>query len=73
MRGYVFASRDRVRLECWLETGLENGATLALFVEVRRGLDRLVGDVELLRLVCVRLREEGGLPGGWGRSSGRGG
>lgn len=79
MRRYVFTSRDRVRLECWLETGLEDGATLALFVEVRRSLDRLVGDVELLRRVCVRLREEGRLAGrgrlprGFGRRSPSGG
>jgi len=79
LRRYIFTSRDRVRLEGWLETGLEDGVTLGLFVEVRRSLDRLVGDVELLRRVCVRLREEGRmagrgrLPGGWGRSSGRGG
>jgi hypothetical protein len=58
---------------------LEDGATLALFVEVRRSLDRLVGDVELLRRVCVRLREEGRmagrgrLPRGFGRRSPSGG
>ncbi len=79
MRRYIFTSRDRVRLEGWLETGLEDGVTLGLFVEVRRSLDRLVGDLELLRRVCVRLREEGRmagrgrLPRGFGRRSPSGG
>ena len=63
MRGYVFTDNERLKLRCWLESGVEDDGTRKLFVAVRRNLDRLANDVELLVLVCRGLREEGRLAG----------
>jgi len=66
---------ERRRLRAWLETGVEDGGVRRTFVQVRRSLDRLTNDVELLVEVCRRLREEGRmagrgrLPDGFGRRS----
>jgi hypothetical protein len=70
---------ERRRLRRWLEEGVEDRETVRVFVQVRRNLDRLVGDVELLVLVCRGLRGEGRLAGrgrlprGFGRRSPSGG
>lgn len=75
MRGYIFSDVERRRLRRWLESGEGGAETRRLFVGVRRNLDRLTGDVELLVAVCVRLRGEGRmvgrgrLPYGFGRRS----
>jgi hypothetical protein len=66
---------ERWRLRRWLESGEEDGGVQRVFVQVRRNLDRLTGDVGLLVEVCVRLRGEGRmvgrgrLPDGFGRRS----
>lgn len=79
MRSYIFSDMARGRLRLWLKEGVEDRETVRVFVQVRRNLDRLVGDVELLRRVCVGLREEGRLAGrgrlprGFGRRSPSGG
>ncbi len=75
MRSYIFSDMERRRLRCGLEAGEEDGAVQRVFVQVRRNLDRLTGDVGLLVEVCRRLREEGRmagrgrLPDGFGRRS----
>lgn len=75
MRAYIFSDMERRRLRRWLESGEEDGAVQRVFVQVRRNLDRLTGDVGLLVEVCVRLRGEGRmagrgrLPDGFGRRS----
>ena len=62
-----------------LESGVEDDGTRKVFVAVRRNLDRLANDVELLVLVCRRLRGagrlagRGRLPRGFGRRSPSGG
>ncbi|MBK5191338.1 MAG: hypothetical protein JJE19_07590 [Methanosarcinales archaeon] len=53
----MFTDRDRVRLRAWLESGVEDDGTRMLFVSVRRNLNRITGDVELLVAVARRLRE----------------
>ena len=73
MRGYLFTDRDRERLRAWLESGAEDDGTRMLFVSVRRNLNRITGDVELLVAVARRLQREGRwmgrarLPGELGR------
>ncbi len=73
LRGYLFTDRDRERLRGWLVSGVEDDGTRMIFVSVRRNMDRIVGDVELLAAVARRLREEGRwmgrarLPGEMGR------
>jgi len=75
VRGYIFSDMERRRLRRWLESGEGCAETRRVFVQVRRNLDRLTGDVELLVAVCVRLRGEGRmagrgrLPDGFGRRS----
>ncbi len=59
LRGYLFTDRDRERLRGWLESGEEDDGTRMIFVSVRRNLNRITGDVELLAAVARRLREEG--------------
>ena len=56
MRGYLFTDRDRERLRARLESGMEADGTRMIFVGVRRGMDRIAGDVELLVAVARRLR-----------------
>ncbi len=77
MRGFFFTEVERRRLRAWLEEGVESQATLNLFVDVRRNLAGLTGDVRLLVAVTRRLRSKGRLGRrgrlGSGRSSGRGG
>ena len=77
MRRFIFTEVERRRLRAWLEEGVEPRATQYLFVEVRRNLAGLTGDVRLLVSVARRLRSSGRLGGrgrhGSGRSSGRGG
>ncbi len=73
LRGYLFTDRDRERLGAWLVSGVEDDGTRMIFVSVRRSMDRIVCDVELLAAVARRLREEGWwmgrarLPGEMGR------
>ena len=59
MRGYLFTVRDRGRLRAWLESGVEDDGTRMLFVSVRRNLNRITGDVELLVAVARRLQAKG--------------
>jgi hypothetical protein len=59
----VFTDRERRRLRAWLETGEEGDAEMHLFVEVRRNLAGLTGDVRLLAAVARGLRAEGRLMG----------
>ena len=62
-----------------MESGEGAAETRRVFVQVRRSLDGLTGDVGLLVEVCVRLRGEGRmvgrgrLPEGFGRRSRSGG
>ncbi len=56
MRGYLFTDRDWERLRLWLESGVENDGARMPFMGVRRSMDRIVGDVELLVAVARRLR-----------------
>ena len=79
MRAYIFSDMERWRLRRWLESGEGDAKTRKIFVQVRRSLDGLTGDVGLLVEVCVRLRGEGRmvgrgrLPEGFGRRSRSGG
>ena len=57
LRGYIFTDRDRERL--WLGGGVEDDGARMLFVAVRRNLNRITGDVELLAEVARKLQEEG--------------
>ena len=74
MRGYLFTDRDRERLRLWLKSGVEDDGTRMLFVGVRRSMDRIANDVELLVAVVRRLGAEGRmmgrarLPGGRARA-----
>ncbi len=74
LRGYLFTDRDRERLRLWLESGVEDDGTRIIFVVVRRSMDRIAGDVELLVAVARRLKAEGRmmgrarLPGGLGEA-----
>ena len=76
MRGYLSTGRDRERLRAWLESGGEDNGTRMLFVGVRRSMDRIANDVELLVAVARRLGAEGRrmgrarLPGGLGFACG---
>ena len=82
MRSYIFSDMERWRLRRWLESGEGDAKTRKIFVQVRRSLDGLTGDVGLLVEVCVRggWRGAGGgwggrgrLPDGFGRRSRSGG
>jgi hypothetical protein len=46
LRGYLFTDRERLR--AWFESGVEDDGTRMLFVAVRRSLDRIAGDMDLL-------------------------
>jgi len=59
LRGYIFTDRDRERLRAWLESGEEDDGTRVLFVSVRRNLNRISGDVDLLARVARGLQAEG--------------
>ena len=74
LRGYQFTDRDRDRLRARLESGVEDDGTRMIFVGVRRSMDRIANDVELLVAVARRLGAEGRmmgrarLPGGLGEA-----
>ena len=52
------------RLRAWLESGAEDDGTRMLFVGVRRSLNRITGDVELLARVARRLQAQPSFAGG---------
>ena len=59
MRSYIFTDVERKRLKSWLEEGVEDDATRMIFVAVRRDINRIRLDVELLSKVAQELRTEG--------------
>jgi hypothetical protein len=63
LRRYIFTECERRRLKAWLETGVEDNQTQKLFTMVRRGLNPIRRDVELLSGVAARLRKQGRLMG----------
>ncbi len=63
MRSYIFTSAERRRLEAWLNGAEDEPTTLNIFVEVRRNLNGIKRDVELLSRVANRLSVEGRLMG----------
>lgn len=79
MRGYVFTERERGLLLRWLESGVEGAEARKLFVLVRRNLNPLRRDLELLGRVARelsrrdRLAGRAVMPRGSGRGSRSGG
>ncbi len=63
MRSYIFTSAERRRLEAWLNGARDEPTTLNIFVEVRRNLNGIKRDVELLSRIANRLSVEGRLMG----------
>jgi hypothetical protein len=58
MRKYIFTDSERERLEAWLNGEEEDSETRKLFVNVRRSLNTLRREVELLSQVARRLSKE---------------
>lgn len=56
MRKYVFTEAERRRLKVWLETGAEDNETKKLFTRVRRNLNPIKRDIELLSKTSAKLR-----------------
>jgi len=55
MRSYIFTRRERERLVRWLEEGYEDDTTRMIFVEIRRNMPRLFGDLTLMLKVMREL------------------
>ncbi len=55
MRSYIFTRRERERLVRWLEEGYEDDTTRMIFVEIRRNMPRLFGDLTLMLKVVREL------------------
>ena len=58
MRRYIFTSSERRRLVSWLTDDEEDDTTRMIFVAVRRNLNHLSNDLELLTLVARKLTVE---------------
>ena len=63
MRKYIFTESEREGLKAWLNGGEMDSETRKLFVRVRRNLNSIRREVELLSQVAQRLSREGRLMG----------
>ncbi len=63
MRSYIFTDNEVRRLKRWLETDEEDDTTRQIFVQVRRNLNNLTVQVQLLTLVARKLRGQGRIAG----------
>ena len=63
MRSYIFTDNEVRRLKRWLETDEEDDTTRQIFVQVRRNLNSLTDQVQLLTLVARKLRAQGRMAG----------
>ena len=53
MRKYLFTVDERRRLRAWLDRGEEGASTRKLFTQVRRSLNPIKTDVELLSAISA--------------------
>ncbi len=63
MRSYIFTDAESTKLKAWLDGAGEDQTTLNLFVDIRRNLNNIKRDVDLLAKVSNRLSGEGRLMG----------
>jgi len=63
MRSYIFTDSEVRRLRRWLETGEEDDTTRQIFVQIRRNMNGLERQLELLTAVARELRLQGRIQG----------
>jgi len=63
LRQYIFTDTKRERLKTWLDGQEADQTTLNLFVDIRRNLNNIKRDVDLLAKASGKLRDEERLMG----------